>query len=282
MDQLEPKRIVKKKEARLILWAWIGLMLAILVMVCLSAKKGKPVADKQAEVVAGTNSPTLEGTFNQLSNVLNKITVSIYDGGGGQGSPLLLGSGIIVSRQCVLTNLHVAQNKTSLFVNVSYPQQATYPVAIFRSESSSDLALLQVTNNMDFPSPAVLGDSDTVDVGDIVSAMGNAFGKGNLLVSGMIIDKGFSYTVNGQAYNNIFRTNINTYPGACGGPLVNISGELIGINNSAGCSQNNYMEIGYATPINRALSLLNTTTNAAIPAGYSPTPYIQDNPYSLV
>lgn len=290
---LEPRRLVKKKEARVILWTWIGLMIAILVMVCVSAKKGKTTADKQADLVAGANTPTLEGTFNQLSNVLNKITVSIYDGGTGQTSPLLLGSGIIVSRQCVLTNLHVAQNKTSLFVNIFYPQQATYPVAIFRSESSSDLALLQVTNNIDFPSAAALGDSDTVDVGDIVSAMGNAFGKGNLLVSGMIIDKSFSYAVNGQAYNNMFRTNINNYPGTCGGPLVNIRGEVIGINNSAGYSDNNYMGIGYATPINRAVVLLNATNlnagqtaptgsiNPRIPASYMSAPLNQTNPYSL-
>lgn len=292
---LPQKRALKRTETRLILWAWFGFLIVVLVIVGMLSNRKGPGNNQTArqrvppriQQAVGMTAPTLEAAYNQNADVMNKITVSIYDGNAGRGAPVLLGSGVIVSRQTVLTNLHVAANRTCLFARASSPQQAAYPVVVYRTDPSNDLALLQVTNNTDFPSVAVFGNSDTVDVGDIVSTMGNAFGNGNLLTSGIIIDKNFSYAVNGRAYNNIFRTNINTYPGTSGGPLVNIRGEVIGVTTSADYPQNNYMGIGYATAINRASALLDTLRqgqgpgNVIAPAVYLPNFDTIGNPYSL-
>jgi len=198
---------------------------------------------------------------------------------------------VIISKQCVLTNRHVVENNPDLYVTVSTGRITTYPVSIYRTDPRSDLVLLQVTNNADFPYTAVLGDSDLVDDGDIVFAIGDASVNGNKMTSGMIIDKSFSYSVNGQAYNSMFRTNINIYPGTCGGPLMNINGEVIGINNSVAYTGNTFIGIGYAMPINRAMQLIDNTavgqsvvsgTGAFMGAAYSPTPNKQGNPYSLI
>lgn len=256
-------------KSKLILLSWSAFIIALLVVIAVSVGNKRAAAKSKVANNAVVNTGTLENTYNQIAGVMNKITVSIYDGTAGQAQPQLLGSGVIISEQCILTNLHVVVNRPSLFVMAYAPQSVNYPVVLSRSDAAADLAILQTANNTGFPATGIPGNSDAVDVGDIVFAMGNAFGKGNLLTSGMIIDKGYSYTVSGQAYNSMFRTNINNYPGTCGGPLVNIKGEIIGINNSAGYTANNFMGIGYATPINKALALLNNNApNPAMPAAF--------------
>ena len=200
----------------------------------------------------------LNNTDNQLSDEINKITVSIYDGTNGPGQAQFLGSGIIVTSQDVLTNAHIVNNKTNLFVCVYTPQPVVYPVALSRCDSANDLALLKVTNNSTFSSIGLLGNPEEVVVGDSVFAMGNAFGNGNLLISGVIMDKNFKHPVNGQIRTSM-RTNISISPGTCGGPLVNTQGEIIGITNS----ENDY----FVTPINKALPLIyNNPQNQVAPA----------------
>lgn len=274
-------------KAKLILFSWFTGVLIVLVIIGMSVNARLSAAKNKSQDTAVMNTGTLENTYNQIADLMNRITVSIYDGTAGQGQPQLLGSGVVISRQCVLTNLHVVENRSGIFVTLFNPQTTTYPATIYRSDPASDLALLQVTSNVDFPATGLTGNSDAVDVGDIVFAMGNAFGKGNLLTSGMIIDKSYSYTVSGQAYNSMFRTNINNYPGTCGGPLVNIRGEVVGINNSAGYTPNNYMGIGYATPINKAFAVLNNNAQSPLfpspaGAGNPSMPVAFGNAYSLV
>ena len=189
----------------------------------------------------------LDNTYNQLSDEINKITVSIYDGRNGPGGAQFLGSGVIVANQNVLTNAHIVSNKTNLFVYVFAPGATAYPVVVSRSDSANDLALLKVTNSSTFSSIGLLGNPDEVAVGDDVFAMGNAFGNGNLLIAGVLVDKNFTRSVNGQTRTSI-RTNISISPGTCGGPLVNSKGEIIGISNS----ENDYV----VTPINKALTLI--------------------------
>lgn len=257
-------------KSKLILFSWLAVIAASLAVIGVFVNLKKSAEIKNIPAVTADNTGALENTYNKIAGLMNSITVSIYDGSAGMAQPQLLGSGMIISKQCVLTNYHVVANKAALYVSTGLPGGIVSPVAVYRNDPGSDLALLQAVNNMDFPSVGLAGNSDAVDVGDIVFAMGNAFGKGNLMTSGMIIDKSYSYAVNGQAYNSMFRTNINNYPGTCGGPLVNIRGEIVGINNSAGYTPNNYMGIGYATPVNKAFALLNGNAQAQMlsaPAG---------------
>ena len=203
------------------------------------------------------NNVTIESTYNKVADVINKITVSVFGQNGVQGQVKLLGSGIIISNNYILTNLHMVENKNKIYITSYTPQKLDYSVELFRSDRINDLALLKVKNNMILPNVGMIGNSNKTDVGDIVFSNGNAFGKGNLLTSGIIIDKGYSYAANGRKYNSMFRTNINNYPGTCGGPLVNIKGEIIGITNSPGYSETGYTGIGYVTPFNRAQHIFN-------------------------
>jgi S1-C subfamily serine protease len=127
-----------------------------------------------------------------------------------------------------------------------------------------------------------------VDRGDIVYSMGKAYGKSNFFNYGIISDNNFNFAAQGGNYCGMFRTNLYVYPGTCGSPLVNIRGEVIGINTSVGYPNDQFTGIGYATPINKAMALLENRQVAA--PGATQNPYIplpangygnQGNPYSL-
>lgn len=291
---------MKKNNTQYLVWIWGGAILAIVGMIAM-ASRSKNMANRQrmpapagitnqlvmpnqpgAEPPIGMNTGTLESTYNQIASLMNSITMSIYGTVPGQTQVQLLGAGTVIGQQMVLTNLHIVQNNINLFVTDGGPQSRQYPVNRFRCDVVNDLVLLQVTNNVSFPVVGMIGNSTFVDAGDIVFAAGNAFGNGNLLTPGMIIDNNYSYVVNGQQFSNKFRTNINIYPGSCGGPLVNIKGEIIGVNNSMGYTANNYMGIGYATPVNQALGLLNSSGPVQGPADpFVPAAFNNGNPYAL-
>ena len=239
--------------------AWVGIIIIAMVVVGIIAhfKRTVPVEQPLVQPVVNTapvdtaGTGTLDNAFNQLSDATNKITVSIYNDTPGQTQAQFLGSGIIIASQNVLTNAHIVNNANNLFVYIFAPQPASYPVILARSDPVNDLALLKITNNARFSSAALIGNSDRAVVGETVFTMGNAFGNGNMLTQGLLLDKNFAYNVNGQVRTNM-RTNIGISPGTCGGPLINTRGQIIGINNSIGNPENNYI----ATPINKALTLI--------------------------
>jgi len=241
------------------LLTWVGVMVVAIIVIGIAAyfKRASPgdrnpVQPVANTAVAGTGVLNSNMDFNQLSDETNKITVSIYSDRPGQAQTRFLGSGVIISNKNVLTNAHIVNNYNNLYVYVFAPQPAVYQVAVSRSDMVNDLALLRITDNSKFMSTGLLGNSDNVAVGEQVFAMGNAFGNGNILTQGVLIDKNFAYTVNRQVKTNM-RTNISISPGTCGGPLINQRGQIIGINNSIGNPENNYI----VTPIKKALPLIN-------------------------
>jgi S1-C subfamily serine protease len=267
--------MAKKSQPALVIW--VGLMILAIISIGSAAYftrsvstaqvRNRPTVSKALGSPANTyaayfsrpgptgqmqNQPkvspgALNNTYTQLSDEINRITVSIYDGKSGPGQAQFLGSGFVVSDQDILTNAHIVNNRTNLFACLYTPQPVAYPVALLRCDSANDLALLKVTNGSTFSSFRLFGDPDEVAVGDSVFAMGNSFGNGNLLISGVIIDKSFKHPVNGQIRTSM-QTNISISAGTCGGPLVNTKGEIIGITNS----ENDF----FVTPIDKALPLI--------------------------
>lgn len=242
----------------------------------------------QATIPVAFNPGALEGTYNQIAATMAKITVSIYSDVGPQMEPQLLGSGVVISPQCVLTNFHIVKGKINLFVTTEKPSAASYPAQLGPVDAAGDLALLSVGGNSALTTFGRISDSDAVKTGDVVFAMGNAYGNGNFFTSGMVQSTGVFYDANQQPRNGQFLTNINIYPGFCGSPLVNMRGEVIGINNSVNCQSS--IGMGQATPINRAMALLQgSAPNPNLPGlrMAAPMPQLQmplsagGNPYSL-
>ncbi|MEI7635836.1 MAG: serine protease [Syntrophus sp. (in: bacteria)] len=278
--------MAKKSQPALVIW--VGMMIVVMIGIGMAAFFARPAPTAQVQsqpAVSRGSAGILDNTYaafftrprpmgqmqnqpvvnpgassnnySQLSDETNKITVSIYDGSNGPGRSQFLGSGVIVTSQEVLTNAHIVNNKNNLFVYVFSPQQIAYPVALSRCDSVNDLALLKVTNSATFSSVGLLGNPEELVVGDSVFAMGNAFGNGNLLSSGVLMDKNFKHPVNGQTRTSL-RTNISISPGTCGGPLVNAKGEIIGISNS----ENDY----FVTAVNRALPLIYNSPQSQVAA----------------
>ncbi|MEP6705753.1 MAG: Do family serine endopeptidase, partial [Acidobacteriota bacterium] len=170
-----------------------------------------------------------------------------------------LGSGVIVSADgTILTNNHVVEGAEKITVMLS--DNKSFDAKLVGSDKASDLAVLKIeAQNMPFLS---LGNSDTVRVGDIVLAIGNPLGIGQTVTAGIISAKGrrtgLSYGNNNDTFEDFLQTDAPINRGNSGGALVNLNGELIGINSqilSGGPSGGN-IGIGFSIPSNMAKSVM--------------------------
>ena len=161
-----------------------------------------------------------------------------------------LGSGFIISSDgLILTNNHVVAKATEIKIKLLTGKE--YDAKLVGRDSKTDLALIKVTPDNDFPKPVVLGDSDAMRVGDWVMAVGNPFGLGNTVTTGIISAK--SRILGEGPYDDFLQTDAAINPGNSGGPLFNMQGQVIGINTAIIAQGQG---IGFAIPINMAKELL--------------------------
>ncbi len=161
-----------------------------------------------------------------------------------------LGSGVIITSDgVVVTNNHVVERAYSIKVVLN--DGSIYDARIIGSDKRSDVAILKILANRKF-TPSKLGDSDKLEVGDIVLAIGNPFGLSYTVTSGIVSAKG---RILGEDYFDQFiQTDASINPGNSGGPLVNLKGEVVGINTAI---LNNAQGIGFAIPINTVKFVVN-------------------------
>ena len=160
-----------------------------------------------------------------------------------------LGSGVIVSKEGhILTNNHVIANTDEVKVQLSDGREL--PARIIGADKSTDIAVLKIDTTGIAPLP--LGDSDEVKTGQVVFAIGNPFGLQETVTQGIISATGRQ--VSDESANEFFQTNTVINPGNSGGPLVNIRGEIIGINNAIGnySGKGTFEGVGFAIPANVA------------------------------
>jgi len=147
--------------------------------------------------------------------------------GGNEPGARPSGSGVIVSQNGhVVTNLHVVNNARA--VHVQLADGRTLPAKFVGADGPSDIALLKI--EADGLAPLPFGDSDKVNVGQMVFAVGNPLGLQETVTQGIVSAKGRRAL--SEAANEFFQTDAAVNPGNSGGPLVNLEGEIIGINNS--------------------------------------------------
>ena len=160
-----------------------------------------------------------------------------------------LGSGFIISNDgYILTNNHVIENATKIKVTLSDGRE--YEAKVIGRDPKTDIALIKISSNGSLP-VAYLGDSDKVEVGEWVVAIGNPFGLGQTVTAGIVSAKGRVIGIGN--YDNFIQTDASINPGNSGGPLFDISGEVVGINTAIVASGQG---IGFATPINMAKEIL--------------------------
>jgi serine protease Do len=166
-----------------------------------------------------------------------------------------LGTGFIIhSSGLVLTNYHVIapppRNRVAEEITVSLSDHRELPARLLGKDQKLDVALLQIEGTGPF-SPVALGDSDRIDVGEWVMAIGNPFGLEQTVTVGVV--SGMGRTLGAGPYDSFIQTDAAINPGNSGGPLFNLRGEVIGINAAINASGQG---IGFAIPINMIKKIL--------------------------
>jgi serine protease Do len=158
-----------------------------------------------------------------------------------------LGSGVIIEmRGYVLTNWHVIEKASA--ISVTTDDDKEYKAVLVGADRKSDLAVLKIESSETFK-PVPPGDSDAILIGETVVAIGNPFGFSHTVTTGVVSALHRSIRENDQIYEDFIQTDASINPGNSGGPLLNINGELIGINTAIyGEAQG----IGFAIPVNTA------------------------------
>jgi serine protease Do len=163
-----------------------------------------------------------------------------------------LGSGVIVAEDgYIITNNHVISQATQ--VTVSLADKREFTAKVVGTDQKTDVAILKI-DGKNFPT-VPLGNSDQAQVGDIVLAIGNPFGIGETVTMGIISAKGRSQ-VGIVDYEDFIQTDAAINPGNSGGALVNIEGDLIGINTAIVSNTGGYQGIGFAIPSNIAKTVM--------------------------
>jgi len=163
-----------------------------------------------------------------------------------------VGSGFIVDPDgTILTNYHVIDGAQKLSVTLS--DGKLYDAKVIGSDQKSDIAVIKIDAGYKLPA-APLGDSDTLEVGEWVMTIGNPFGLDHTVTSGIVSAKGRNI---GQGpYDNFIQTDASINPGNSGGPLINLRGEVVGINSAIFSQSGGNIGIGFAIPSNAVKELL--------------------------
>ncbi len=170
-----------------------------------------------------------------------------------------LGSGVIIdSRGYVVTNNHVVENADE--IEIQFSDERRFKAEIVGTDPPTDLAVLKIKADGDESFSHVdFGDSDALVVGEWVLAMGNPFGFGHTVTAGIVSAKG--RFINQGAYDDFVQTDAAINPGNSGGPLVNMKGQVVGINSNIISNSGGSMGIGFAIPSNMTRKIYDQLVN---------------------
>src|SRR5512142_225934 len=168
-----------------------------------------------------------------------------------------LGSGVIVdAKGDIITNYHVVEKADKIRVSLmGDPPSVSYPAKVIGTDKETDLAVIKIDVNRSLPA-AKIGNSDSMNVGDWVLAIGSPFGLEESVTAGIVSAKGRSI-VPGRQFQSFIQTDAAINPGNSGGPLVNLDGEIIGINTAIYTQSYGYQGVGFALPSNTVASVYN-------------------------
>jgi serine protease Do len=186
---------------------------------------------------------------------------------GGQGGPGMgnqgemrersLGSGVIVdAKGYIVTNRHVVEKADRIRVRLQDdPPGVQHDAKVIGEDQETDLAVIKIDLDRSVPS-AKMGNSDSMQVGDWVLAIGSPFGQVGTVTAGIVSAKGRDI-VQGRQFQVFIQTDAAINPGNSGGPLVNMDGEVIGINTAILSETNAYAGVGFSLPSNTVVQVYN-------------------------
>ena len=205
-------------------------------------------AQKASPAVVSINTSQSRSRRNSSQDPWSRY----FQGGQDDEEPSGLGSGVIVSPEGhILTNNHVIEEADDIEVVLSDGRRAA--AKVLGSDPESDLALLKIS--LDKLPVIVLGQSESLRVGDVALAIGNPFGVGQTVTSGIVSALGRNQ-LGINTFENFIQTDAAINPGNSGGALVDVNGQLIGINTAIYSRSGGNMGIGFAIPVATALKVM--------------------------
>ena len=186
-----------------------------------------------------------------------------FFGNQDNGGPIRersLGSGVLVDpKGFIVTNRHVIEKADRIRVRLQDdPPGIQHDAKVIGSDQETDLAVIKIDIDKTLPT-AKLGNSDSMQVGDWVLAVGSPFGLQATVTAGIVSAKGRNIVPNRQ-FQSFIQTDAAINPGNSGGPLVNMDGEVIGINTAILTDTNAYAGVGFALPSNTVVQVYNQLT----------------------
>jgi serine protease Do/serine protease DegQ len=194
-----------------------------------------------SQTISGRSSPFGDDPFRRFFGIPDEREVASA------------GSGVIVDAEngYILTNHHVVENADKILISLI--NEDSLDAEVIGSDAATDIAVIKVDPNhlTDLP----IGESDDVEVGDFVIAIGNPFGLGHTVTSGIVSALGRT-GISRNGYEDFIQTDASINPGNSGGALVNMNGELVGINSAIISRTGGNVGIGFAVPSEIARSIM--------------------------
>jgi serine protease Do/serine protease DegQ len=212
-----------------------------------------PLVEKVSPAVVNIRVSQNVSQNSQLGNDWLRRFYGLPESHGGSREIASAGSGVIVDaeRGFILTNHHVVEDADE--IQISLFDGEILEAEIIGSDAATDIALLKVEADGLVEMP--IGDSEVVRVGDFVLAIGNPFGLGHTVTSGIVSALGRT-GISRNGYEDFIQTDASINPGNSGGALVNMHGELVGINSAIISRSGGNVGIGFAVPTEIASSVM--------------------------
>nr|HEX4318983.1 trypsin-like peptidase domain-containing protein [Kofleriaceae bacterium] len=212
----------------------------------------------------GSIADVAERTFDSVVSIDVKLgtssgSMSGYDqddddGGGQQRGMEAKGSGVIVTANGrILTNAHVVDNAQDITVTLT--DGSEYEATVVGKDTKADLAVIQLKGNFPKLKPVTFGDSSQLRLGDVVLAVGDGLGVGKSVSMGIVSAKGRAH-LGIEQYEDFIQTDAVVNHGNSGGALIDMKGELVGINTAIASRTGEYSGIGLAIPTNMARPIM--------------------------
>ncbi|MGB9002379.1 MAG: trypsin-like peptidase domain-containing protein [Nitrosotalea sp.] len=241
------------------------ILLAVAVLAVLGSGAGFMHAGQASgsDTSADTGLPDYVNLFKMTQNSVVKITstvsdpseVTIINGVPSNGQATMLGSGFVYDTAGrIVTNAHVVGQNKSVYVTLT--DGNTYNANVVGVDPYNDLAVVQITDNFTGENliPLQLGNSSQLEVGQYVAAIGNPFGLEDTMTNGIISQLGRSLNdeeTGSFSIPDVIQTSAAINPGNSGGPLLNMAGQVIGMNTAIKTDTGNFAGVGYAIPSNQ-------------------------------
>lgn len=228
---------------------WIGVVLFVILAVVMTALAFPTFADTQQQAVTESEAESL---FTRIYEEVSPSVVAIsVTGTSASGAAFAgAGSGFVIDKEGhIVTNNHVVANATS--IEVDFRDGILARGQIVGTDPDSDLAVIKVDLPADALHPVEFGDSDALQIGQAVLAIGSPFGQRWTLTQGIV--SALDRTIQGLtdfSIGGVIQTDASINPGNSGGPLLDLQGRVIGVNSQIATQSGSNSGVGFAVPSN--------------------------------